>query len=63
MREDKSLKAVLFLAIDIKQATPIFTDGLGYSALVSYMDNERVVFEALLGVANEDRNHTRKMMH
>ncbi|KAI9361313.1 hypothetical protein BD770DRAFT_470688 [Pilaira anomala] len=39
-------------------ATSSFSDGLGYSTLVSYMDDERIVFEASSGKANEDQNHT-----
>ncbi|CEG72970.1 hypothetical protein RMATCC62417_08442 [Rhizopus microsporus] len=54
----KSLQTVLFLAIDIQRATSSFADGLGYSTLVGHMDDERVVFEASSGGANEDQSHT-----
>ncbi|EPB89869.1 hypothetical protein HMPREF1544_03252 [Mucor circinelloides 1006PhL] len=54
----RSLQTVLFLAIDIQRATSSFADGLGYSTLTGHMDDERVVFEASSGVANEHQKHT-----
>ncbi|KAI8881651.1 hypothetical protein K501DRAFT_188456, partial [Backusella circina FSU 941] len=54
----KSLQTVLFLAIDFQRATSSFADGLGYSTLVGHMDDERVVFEASSGGADEDQSHT-----
>lgn len=47
-----------FMAIDFQRASPCFADGIGYSTLVGHMDDERVVFEASSGGANEDINHT-----